>query len=229
MDQAEYKEILGMINSVTKFFDFRLVDEQGSHFNSLGVVLLGVHAGVDGLLDHCDLEVEEGGSWRKVWFVFFWIKHIFIFHLNAKHQAWNCMFQLQFCELHFLCWKCCYPTSSESLTGSCIPWLTLCCWVQVVVVMVEVELRAWLLEGFSMLYTWVAICLLKNLAFSGLNLDWLLCSSWWAPSPGYWLVWCSWGSDWGVGSVGLDWRRNRVCQNLVSQLVICHPSILVVY
>ena len=42
MDQAEYKEILGMINSVTKFFDFRLVDEQGSHFNSLGVVLLGV-------------------------------------------------------------------------------------------------------------------------------------------------------------------------------------------
>ena len=86
MDQAEYKEILGMINSVTKFFDFRLVDEQGSHFNSLGVVLLGVHAGVDGLLDHCDLEVEEGGSWRKVWFVFFWIKHIFIFHLNAKHQ-----------------------------------------------------------------------------------------------------------------------------------------------
>ena len=161
-----------MINSMTKYFDFRL--------------LVIVHDG--GLLDHCDLELDAGGSWRKVWFLFFW-----------------------------------------SLTGSCIPWLTFCCWVQVVVVRVEVELRAWSLVGFSMLYTWVANCLLKNLAFSGLNLDWLLCSSWWAPSPGCWLVWCGWGSAWGLGSVGLDWHRNRVCQNVVSHLVIGPPSILVVY
>ena len=134
-----------------------------------------------------------------------------------------------FWELQLHCCMCCYFTSLDHLAGSCFPELPLCCWVWVVMVMVEVELGAWLFVGLSMLCTWIAISILKNLAFSGLNLGWLSCSSWWAPSPGCWLVWCGWGSAWGVGSVGLCWQRNRVCLNVVSHLVICHPSILVVY
>ena len=195
MDQAEHKEILRMIKSVTNFLDFRilrLMDNQGSLFECAGVVLLGVHAGVDALLGLCELE-------------------------------------LQFWELQLHCCMCCYFTSLDHLAGSCFPELPLCCWVWVVMVMVEVELGAWLFVGLSMLCTWIAISILKNLAFSGLNLGWLSCSSWWAPSPGCWLVWCGWGSAWGVGSVGLCWQRNRVCLNVVSHLVICHPSILVVY
>ena len=60
---------------------------------------------------------------------------------------------------------------------------------------------------------------IKNLAFSVLILGWLLGSSWWTPSPGFWLVWCGWGAAWGVGSAGLCWRRNRVYLYIVSHLV----------
>ena len=70
---------------------------------------------------------------------------------------------------------------------------------------------------------------LKNLAILALNLSCLMYSSWWTPSPGCLLVWCSRGSAWSVGPVGLYWLSNRVYLNVVSHQVLCHPSILVVY
>ena len=69
----------------------------------------------------------------------------------------------------------------------------------------------------------------KNLGLLVMSLGWLLCPTWWTSTLEGWLVWCGWGSAWSVGSVGLCWQRNRVCLNVVSHLVICHPSILVVY
>ena len=69
----------------------------------------------------------------------------------------------------------------------------------------------------------------KNLALSVLSLCWLLCFSGWILSLGCWLVWWSWGEAWSMDSLGLFWQRNRVCQRGVSHLVLCHPSILVVY
>ena len=43
----------------------------------------------------------------------------------------------------------------------------------------------------------------KTHRFSVLYLGWLLCSSWWAPSPGCLLAGCGHGSAWSLGSVGL--------------------------
>ena len=70
---------------------------------------------------------------------------------------------------------------------------------------------------------------IKNLAFSVLDLGWLLYFSWRTPSPGCWRAWWSWGEAWGEDSVVLGWHRNRVCQSCVSHLVLSHPSILVVF
>ena len=69
----------------------------------------------------------------------------------------------------------------------------------------------------------------KNLAFSVHILGLLLGFSWRAASPGCWLVWWGWGEAWGDDSVVLCWQNNRVCQDSVSHLVLCHPSILVEY
>ena len=69
----------------------------------------------------------------------------------------------------------------------------------------------------------------KKLALSELSLGWLMYSSWWTPSPDCWLAWCSWGGVWGVCSVVLGWCGNRIYLYVVSHLVVCHPSILVVY
>ena len=161
MDQTAHKKILGMINFVSNFFDFRMsrvLDNKGPLPITSVVVLSGVHAG-------------------------------------------------------------CY-----------VAGLPLCCWVQDVMVGDVVVLGAWLLVGFGSVCFKIGINLiLKNFSFSVLNLGLLLCSSWWTPSPGCWLGWCSWGPAWSLSSVGLCWHSNRVCQNVVSHLVICHPSILVVY
>ena len=73
------------------------------------------------------------------------------------------------------------------------------------------------------------LLLFKNLALSVLSLGWLWCPPWLTPSLGSWLVWCSWGPAWGMGSIGLSWYCSRFYQSIVSHLVMCHPSILVVY
>ena len=76
---------------------------------------------------------------------------------------------------------------------------------------------------------WGMLASNEHLAFSVPTHGWQLCFSGMTPSPGCCLVWWSWGDAWGLGSVGLCLHRNRDCQMCVSQLVLFHPSNLVVY
>ena len=211
MDQTEHKKVLRMISFAFNFVDFRVLDNQGSLSITVGGFLIGVPAGVDGLPGLCDWELGGGVGWKRV----------LLISLCCKPQI---------CEEQFLCWKCGHPTSYENLAGCFVAGLPLCCWVQDVMVGNVVVLGAWLLEGFGSVCCFIYDKLfLKKFSFSVLNLGLLLCSSWWTPSPGCWLVWCGWGAAWSLGSVELGWHRNRFYQNVVSHLVTRHPSILVVF
>ena len=71
------------------------------------------------------------------------------------------------------------------------------------------------------------LCVDKNLALSALNLGWLLHLSLGPHCLG--AGWCGEvGVMPGVDTLGLCLHNDRVCQDDVSLLVLCHPSILVV-